>query len=236
MDAAIPQLASPATSIEQVSAHMQAIDAALPPSDGVACFNRMYLAVTHQIAERVKQDLFEDAAFVSRLDVVFANFYFDAVAWLAGPPSAGPPAAWQPLLEARSTKGIEPIQFALAGMNAHINHDLPLAVVSTCGELSTAPSAGSHHRDYKLVNGLLDASEQAVRQEFETKRALALDQHLTGVATVVCNWSINAARDVAWDTATALWEFREHRVATGLLTTSLGRTVAVVSRQLLFSA
>jgi hypothetical protein len=28
--------------------------------------------------------------------------------------------------------GIEPIQFALAGMNVHINHNLPLAVVVTC--------------------------------------------------------------------------------------------------------
>jgi hypothetical protein len=38
--------------------------------------------------------------------------------------------------------GIEPVQFALAGMNAHINHDLPLAMVSTCTALGTAPDVG----------------------------------------------------------------------------------------------
>jgi hypothetical protein len=211
---------------------MEAINASFPPPDGVACFNRMYLEVTQQIADRVRQDLFEDAAFVSRLDVVFANLYFEAVASLDDK-SITVPSAWQPLLEARSQPGIEPIQFALAGMNAHINHDLPLAVVATCGELATAPGDGSHHRDYKKVNGLLDASEQSVRQDFETKGALIVDQHLASVATVVCNWSINTARDVAWDTANALWDVRDHQMATQLLTKSLGRTVAVMSRQLL---
>jgi len=39
--------------------------------------------------------------------------------------------------------GIEPIQFALAGMNAHINHDLPVAIVSTCTELASSPAAGT---------------------------------------------------------------------------------------------
>ena len=45
--------------------------------------------------------------------------------------------------------GIEPVQFALAGMNAHINHDLPLAVVSTCSALATAPEVGPHFADWR---------------------------------------------------------------------------------------
>ncbi len=50
---------------------------------------------------------------------------------------AAVPLAWRPLVEQRAAAGIEPIQFALAGMNAHINHHLPLATVNTCTALAT---------------------------------------------------------------------------------------------------
>src|SRR5215468_7752824 len=86
-----PFPSGPVASVAEAIARMEAINAAMPASDGLACFNRMYLAVT-------------DAA--SELATV--------------------PLAWRPLTERRDAPGIEPIQFALAGMNAHINHDLPL--------------------------------------------------------------------------------------------------------------
>jgi hypothetical protein len=38
---------------------------------------------------------------------------------------------------------VAPIQFALAGMNAHINRDLPLALVATCTARKVAPRRGS---------------------------------------------------------------------------------------------
>jgi len=211
---------------------MQALDAALPPTDGLACFNRMYLDVTTQVDERVRQGLFADPGFVAHLDVVFANLYFAAVDSLTLQPEAGP-AAWQPLLASRSTPGIEPIQFALAGMNAHINHDLPLAVVTACADLSTAPEDGSHHADYQRIDGLLDASEQAVRQSFESPDERSVDRHVAAVTSLVSTWSINAARDVAWDEAVALWQIREHPEVTALLTGALARSVALVSRALL---
>ena len=232
MTNAVPPPAPPAASIDDVVARLGAIDASLPASDGLACFNRMYLEVTHALSESVQKGFFGDPAFVSHLDVVFANLYFAAVDALYGPPSALP-GAWRPLLDSRSTPGIEPIQFALAGMNAHINHDLPIAVVAACSELATAPTAGCHHDDYQKVDKLLDASEQSVRESFEPAGVQSADRHLAAVANVVCNWSMNSARDVAWDTAVALWEMRYHPTATGLLTGALARTVAMVSSSLL---
>jgi hypothetical protein len=232
MSAVIPPPAPPAATIDDVIARMQAIEAALPTGDGVACFNRMYLEVTQGVSQQVQQGSFGDPAFVSRLDVVFANIYFSAVDALSGPPSALP-VAWQPLLVDRGTPGIEPIQFALAGMNAHINHDLPLAVVTTCTELATAPDDGCHHDDYQKVDALLDASEQSVRESFEPPGVVSVDEHVAAVANIIDNWSINAARDVAWDTAVALWDVRDHQLATQLLTGALARTVAMASRGLL---
>jgi hypothetical protein len=232
MDSAVPPPAPAATTVDEVIARMRSIDAVLPANDGVASFNRMYLEVTLGVSQRVGQGFFADPAFVSHLDVVFANLYFSAVDALCGPPPAVP-VAWQPLLTARSTPGIEPIQFALAGMNAHINHDLPLAVVTTCTDLATAPNDGSHHDDYQKIDTLLDASEQSVRESFEPPGVVVVDQHVAAVANVVGNWSINAAREVAWDTAAALWDVRDHQLATQLLTGALARSVAMVSRGLL---
>jgi Family of unknown function (DUF5995) len=232
MAAAPPPPAPPATSITEVIARMKAIDAALPAADGIACFNRMYLDVTTQVDDQVEQGVFGDPAFVTHLDVVFANLYFSAVDSLTTSPDLLP-VAWKPLLISRSTAEIEPIQFALAGMNAHINHDLPLAVVTTCTDLSTAPGDGSHHADYQKVDELLDASEQAIRQSFETPEELAADRHVAAVATLVSNWSMNTARDVAWNESLALWEIRDHPQATALLAAAMGHTVAMVSRALL---
>ena len=211
---------------------MRAIEAALPAGDGVACFNQMYLDVTLGVCKEVERGSFGDPAFVTHLDVVFANLYFRAVDALSGPPPAWP-VAWRPLLAARGTPGIEPVQFALAGMNAHINHDLPLAVVATCTDLATAPTDDCHHDDYRKIDALLDALEQSVRESFEPPDVVVVDQHVAAVANVIANWSINAARDVAWDTAIALWDVRELQLATRLLTGALARTVAMASRGLL---
>ncbi len=228
----VPPPGPPATTFDDVLARMGSINSALSPRDGLACFNRMYLDVTQGVGQQVAQGAFADPAFVSRLDVVFANIYFAAVDALSGPPSAWP-VAWQPLMASRGDAGIEPIQFALAGMNAHINHDLPIAVVTTCTELNTAPDDGSHHADYQRVDALLDAAEQSVRESFEPTDVRDVDQHMAAVANLVGNWSIGEARDVAWDTSVALWEVRDFHVATQLLTDSLAHTVAMASRCLL---
>ncbi len=232
MDPAVPPPGPPAATIDDVITRMRAIEAALPHDDGIACFNRMYLEVTLGVGRQVEQGAFGDPGWVSRLDVVFANRYFAAVDSLSGPASAQP-AAWRPLIAARSSARIESIQFALAGMNIHINHDLPLAVVATCAESQTAPTDGSHHEDYQRIDALLDAAEQSVREAFEPADVRQVDRHVAAVADLICNWSINEARDVAWDTALALWAVRDHRTTTQLLTGALARVVAMAARSLL---
>jgi hypothetical protein len=129
MSIALPAPGAPVASISAAIARMEAIGSALAPVDGLECFNRMYLDVTVQVNNRIGQGFFADPAFMTELDVTFANLYF-AAADTAGTPGAVP-LAWRPLVERRATAGIEPIQFALAGMNAHINHDLPRPPTAT---------------------------------------------------------------------------------------------------------
>ena len=229
----------PVTSIAEAITRMEAIDASAPASDGVACFNRMYLEVTQQLDQDLGQQFFADPAFMTRFDVAFANLYFDAVDAAAGQSAdaaagqATVPLAWRPLFERRGETGIEPIQFALAGMNAHINHDLPMAVVATCVDLATTPTAGTHLADYQKVDGLLDAAEQSVRQSFESSTELAVDRHLQAVENLVCNWTINSARDLAWGNALLLWELRDDPFLRGLFLGDLAASAALASRLLL---
>ena len=210
---------------------MEAIGTALPATDGLACFNRMYLEVTQQVHAELGQGFYADPAFMTQLDVTFADLYFSA-ADAAGDPAAVP-LAWRPLVQQRANPGIEPVQFALAGMNAHINHDLPLAVVATCAALATSPEAGAHFADYQKVDQLLDAAEQAVRQSFESAPELAVDRHLAAVNSLIANWTINSARDLAWNNSLLLWAVRDDPIARGLMADSLAASAALSSRLLL---
>lgn len=231
MGVGVPVPDAPVTSVAEAIARMEAIDAALPAADGVACFNSMYLDVTQQVNSRISEGFFADPVFMAQLDVTFANLYFAAAGSL-GELAAVPPA-WLPLAQRRDMAGIEPIQFALAGMNAHINHDLPLAVVSTCQALTTAPDAGPHYADYQKVDQLLDAAEQSVRESFETAAEVAVDRHLAAVADLIGNWTINDARDLAWTNCLLLWAVRDDQIARGLFLDALTASTAMASRMLL---
>lgn len=55
---------------------MSKIRDGLDPRDGVACFNRMYRQVTELVGQNLVEGLFDDNAFIERLDVIFAELYF----------------------------------------------------------------------------------------------------------------------------------------------------------------
>jgi len=223
----------PVVTVDEVVARLRAIDGALPAGDGLADFNRMYLRVTETVEERLHVGFFDDPAFMNRLDVVFANLYFDAVRASVTDPGRVP-RAWGALLERRSDPRVAPIQFALAGMNAHINRDLPVAVVSTCRELGTAPDAGSHRSDYGRVDLVLAEVERSVRQSFEMGALLVADAAAPLVGDVVVNWKLLKARAAAWSNAEALWTLGQvsPRVAAEYLDT-LDGLVGLASRGLL---
>jgi hypothetical protein len=139
------------------------------------------------------------------------------------------------LIQRRDDASVAPIQFALAGMNAHINHDLPVAVVTACQDLQTDPDDGSHHDDYNHVNPLLEAAEQAIRESFESEDVQTVDRDVSAVANVVCNWGILQARAAAWTNAETLWELRRLPTLVHSYLNVLDGTIGLASRGLLVS-
>jgi hypothetical protein len=189
-----------AVTIAGVIARMQAIDALLPANDGLKWFNGLYLMVTQQVDLHPPGGAWKSPAWLTRLDVVFAGLYFNAVAgFLGGQPVA---SAWRALFEARYRTGIDRIQFALAGMNAHINHDLALALVATDTEFNVVPVPGSpEFADYQSVDRLLNTVMPSALTMLATDTLGALAQDTGKIGRLLAFWDICHARDLAWDFA-----------------------------------
>ena len=224
-----------ATSIAEVLTRMRAIDAALPQTDGVSRFNRLYLRVTENIAAKLGTAYFGDDAYIARMDVVFANYYFDALAKSdAGAIDA--PRCWAPLFEARARAGIPPLTFALAGMNAHINHDLARTVFDLAFESGRGPERGSaEHGDYLRVNDVLGATMDAVKPElFEGEPLIAeVDAKLGREGDAAELFSLTQAREAAFSGGEAFWAMRGAPAIVDAYDASLDRFVGMASRAML---
>lgn len=207
----VPHLrsASPVQTIQDAIALMEAIDATLPDTDGLKWFNRLYLRVTVSVGAAVRNQTFNDPAFLATLDVVFANLYFAALASASENVASAPPA-WRPLLQARTTPGIARIQFALAGMNAHINRDLPDGIVQSFAALGGDPLTDRlREEDFDSVNAILERVEQEVKTEFAVGVVGVVDRAAGNADDAVAMWKVRAARSAAWTNAQVLWGLRD---------------------------
>ena len=190
---------SEVATIQDVITTMQSIDKTLPSSDGLKWFNLLYLMVTQQV--NAPPAGWKAPSWIEHLDVVFARLYFNAIkTWIQN--AAGLPSSWQALFEARSETGIDRIQFALAGMNAHINHDLALAVLATDADMAVTPlDNGSEHDDYESVNGLLETVLPQALTFLATGILGEAAQDTGKIGRYLAIWNVRVARDSAWDFA-----------------------------------
>ena len=200
----LPRVLVPVSSIADVITIMQNIDSLLPNQDGLKWFNRLYLMVTQQVQKSPPFGGFKNPVWLTRLDVVFAGLYFAAIAdFITG--SSNLPSSWEALFEARFRPGIDRIQFALAGMNAHINHDLALALLQTDKELGLTPGLSSpEHDDFEQVNGLLEQVLEPSLKILATGTLGMLAQDTGKIGRFLAIWNVGAARDLAWDFADQL--------------------------------
>jgi hypothetical protein len=218
-------------SIPDVLAAMQTIDDICIQEDGLKWFNWLYLQVTQAVETRVAAGGFNDPAWLSALDIQFANLYFSALnASLNGAPC---PGCWSAMFAVRDQTDIARIQFALAGMNSHINHDLELAILSTCKGANTAPQHGTpQYDDYTSLNPVMDALIEQARQNLYVR--LPGDQlpAVTHIEDTIASWNLATARESAWNTAQNLWQEPPIVVAAHMsiidgLTTVISKTLLV---------
>lgn len=225
--------APPAQNIAEVIERMTDILAVLSSDDGVSRFTWMYLQVTNAVQAAMPGQTFEDRAYLERLDVVFANLFLSAFAASVRDPAAIP-NAWRPLFGARSHPHVLPLQFALAGMNAHINRDLPVALVTTARERNfdlADPSV--QHDDYEVVNRLLAQTEPAVREAMLTGPLAVAADTLSRLCDRTAMWDIERARDAAWVQGETMWAIRSVHLLQQRYVDTLDHTVGFAGRGLL---
>jgi hypothetical protein len=224
-------MTSGSVKIGRVVAEMDKVRTGLPHADGLGVFLDVYRRVTALVALRVVDGTFHDPAFTEDLDVRFADIFLDVPQDLAAKRAVS--KAWKPLIERRAVPGILPIQFALAGMNAHINHDLALAVIATCEARGVEPDDGSIRDDFEKVNAVLAEVVRPIRDSFLDEQVVKHGAGVAPLADLMSNFSIDKARDAAWVSALTLWHLRDIAFLERAFRDTLARSVGMVGRQLL---
>ncbi|MDQ1473872.1 MAG: hypothetical protein QOJ99_5352 [Bryobacterales bacterium] len=209
VDAQLVQIASnPLNTIPGVIAAFEAIDRALPESDGLKWFNQLYLNVTRAVDQSISGLHWNNTAWLARLDVLFARLYLNALRASLTPGQTAP-GCWQVMYGARSDARLARIQFAFAGMNAHIDHDLSVAVVETCAEFGIVPVHRSpEYRDYTQVNQILDSMIDATKRQLMVGLLGNSLPCIGRVEDLAGGFGILAAREIAWTNAELLWHAR----------------------------
>ena len=194
-------------SIPDVLQILQTIDTTCVDADGLKWFNWLYLQVTQAAEARVVAGGFTDPGWLAQLDVQFARLYFSALnSSLSGQAA---PACWQILFNSRSQTAIARIQFALAGINAHINHDLPEAIVATCQVTGTTPDhGGTHYNDYTALNSTLDSLVDSAKRTLNVRLPGGDLPPVSHLQDTIAAWNVTAARESAWQDAEHLSQLR----------------------------
>jgi hypothetical protein len=219
-------------SVADVLRVMHLIDTTCTTGDGLKWFNWLYLQVTQAVDARIVAGGCRDPAWLATLDVEFACLYFSALE--ANLLSGSCPGCWRPMFADRGNTRLARIQFALSGINAHINHDLPAAIVATCRATGTVAAHGSpQYGDYSALNATLD---QLVDTAKRTLRVRLLGDPLPPVSHLedtLAAWGVAAARENSWTNAEVLSHLQSAPALAAAFLDTLDGITAVVSKTLL---
>jgi hypothetical protein len=169
--------------------------------DRRAVFLTVYGYMTREMQRRIEARAFADNEWVERYTVAFANLYLEA---LQAYDRAQPvPKSWGLAFGTAKTGAALVSQDLLLGINAHVNHDLAVAL----DQVSIEPDRLARHADHTAVNEVLRAVTDAVADRVSQLYARGLSGVDTCAGTLdedVSNFSLAIARQNAWESAVAL--------------------------------
>jgi uncharacterized protein DUF5995 len=183
--------------------------AALLESLRVAGDPRQYFHATYQrttiaVAGELRRGGFADAEWVERWDVAFADLYLDALKdALAG---RRPTRPWDIAFSAPAK--LPPLRHVLLGMNAHINYDLPQALLAviTDEEFDDAALLARRRSDHQAIDRVL-ASRVAAEDDQLTAVSgpgTRLDRLLQPLNRLATQRFLREAREKVWANAVIL--------------------------------
>jgi hypothetical protein len=223
---AVPQ------SVSDVLQSLRTIDITCVNGDGLKWFNGLYLQVTQSVEAQLSSGGFNDPAWLANLDVQFARLYFAALKSSLSGQAA--PTCWQVLFSNRNHATIARIQFALAGANAHINHDLPEAIVATCQITGTTPDhGGTHYNDYTALNATLDGLIESAKHTLNVRLLGGVLPPISHLEDTIAAWNVSASRESAWQNAEHLRQLGTIPLLASSFMDMLNGLTTVISKTLL---
>jgi uncharacterized protein DUF5995 len=218
-----------ARTVNDVAAELDRVQRELSPRDGVKWFAWLYADVTRALVGLFDRGELETPEFMGELVIRFGDGF---VASVADPAVA--PAAWRPLFERRHDRRVAPLQFAIAGLNAHVGAELPVGLADIAQQQGIdLADGGAEHRDWDRVNGTIAAVEPEAKRYLLTGALKDLDPALGEVDDLAATWSVEAAREAAWAHGCAVWALRDLRMLRDPYVATLERSTRMVCRLLL---
>lgn len=192
------------TSLEAVRAGFAGLeDHFRSNGDRRAVFATAYGMITGELDRRIGDGVFRDGDFVSRYAVAFANLYRTGLLAYERSPGASAPQCWRLAFAASQKGSVLVIHDLLLGINAHINHDLALALC----EVAPDPADPERKADHDAVNDALETATDAIQRriaELYSPGLAVLDLALGSLDERFFNFSFQRARQEAWASAVAL--------------------------------
>ena len=169
-------------------------------------FHATYLRTTQAVGDEIARGGFADPDWVRRWDLAFAAYYLDALdADRRGDPVSGP---WRVAFDAaRDRPDLLPLRHVLFGLNAHINYDLPQALldVIAAADFADGHVLGRREDDHRHVDAVLQARVGAEEAELgAVSRVTLLDRLLRPANRAASRRFLAEGRAKVWRNAYAL--------------------------------
>jgi hypothetical protein len=186
-----------ARAVETVVGTMQArLDGLTPAQEHLREFLGTYQRTTLAVGKAVDAGEFEDPAWVEAWDVAFAELYLVALdAHLAG---GTPSRPWRLAFDAPAD--LPALRLVLLGINAHVNYDLPQALLAVISDDDFTDRAlmASRRRDHERIDRVLASRVAAEDAELAVHGRTLTDRVLQPLNRLSSKRFLREARQKVW--------------------------------------
>ncbi|GIM90255.1 DUF5995 family protein [Paractinoplanes toevensis] len=221
-------LAAPAVSVGAVIAKLSAVGPVLDQAgaDRVAAFNQLYLAISRRVQSAL-QTVATEPVYLELLAVELAKRYFTALdGWNRDDEDT--PAVWAVLFGQSRDSGPSRLTAALIGVNAQLNHDLPLALLGVWRELGP-PTGDQVHPDYRLLDQIYYDEIAPLRRGFSAEWERDLGELIGPLDDWTGRAVGTAVRAHSWAQAGRLWPLRDDPADFGQARHAMDEAAALIA-------
>ncbi len=199
----------PTRDIAEVVAAMNVRLLRIPPErTAQRLFLETYRRTTLAVGRAIEDAQFEDPEWVQRWDVAFADLYLTALDLdLADSPDV--PRPWRLAFDAPAS--LPALRHVLLGVNAHINYDLPQALLAVISddEFADPVVVGRRARDHQRIDAVLSGRVGAEDNELGAVSARGMvDRLLQPLNRLSSKRFLREARQKVWHNTAELQQAR----------------------------